>query len=65
MSCKNCEKLKEEILKSKNNITYVRIETSNIAIIGCRQHLKELLEQLKKAKKNEKPRAATSTWDNF
>ena len=63
MSCKECSKL-QDLAFDKNvpnttPIAYVRIENANVALVGCRKHLKILIERLNKQKdyggiKNEK-----------
>ncbi|KKN48531.1 hypothetical protein LCGC14_0652240 [marine sediment metagenome] len=52
MSCEDCEN-KQEIAFNKNiddspPIVYVRIGNSNMAIVGCRKHCKELLDRMRK-----------------
>lgn len=43
MSCKNCEENPIE--------TYVRIGNGNVMIVGCEQHLRELITKLRNSKK--------------
>ena len=49
MSCKDCEKIQKEAF-DKNiptfpDIAYVRIEEANVALVGCRKHLRILIEK--------------------
>lgn len=51
MSCEECE-LIQELAFNKNNpettdLCYVRVGNSNMAIVGCKKHCKELLEKLR------------------
>jgi len=43
MSCQDCE----DIQNSTNpSVCYYRIENANVAIIGCKKHVKLMLEKL-------------------
>lgn len=42
MSCKNCEENPVE--------TYVRIGNGNVKIVGCVEHLRELIDKLRNSK---------------
>ena len=42
MSCKDCEK--------ERNIVYVRWKNANIEMIGCKKHLKEIINVLRTKK---------------
>ena len=51
MSCEACSKIQQEAF-DKNvptslPIAYVRIETANIAIVGCKKHLKMMINKLR------------------
>ena len=46
MSCKNCEENPVE--------TYVRIGNGNVKIVGCVNHLRELIMILRSSKEKEK-----------
>ena len=48
MSCKICEETQKEILNQDHPIAYVRVGIADVAIVGCKEHLKELLENIKK-----------------
>lgn len=48
MSCKNCEENPIE--------TYVRIGTGNVMIVGCVEHLRELIMKLRGNKEEENGR---------
>ncbi len=50
MSCKDCEEVQKKAF-DKNipetvAIAYIRIETGNVAIVGCEKHLKKLIGDL-------------------
>ena len=50
MSCKECEKVIDKAL-DKNEpdtvpVAYYRIENANIAILGCRKHVKMTIDKL-------------------
>lgn len=52
MSCEECDKI-QDLALNKNlpettAIYYVRIGNSNMAIVGCPKHAKELVEELRK-----------------
>lgn len=42
MNCQNCEKSQD--FTTMNGVTYVRVGNGNVAIIGCNEHLKQLLD---------------------
>jgi len=51
MSCEECSKI-QDLAFDKNiaetvPIAYIRIENSNIAIVGCKKHLKILIDKLR------------------
>ena len=51
MSCEECDKIQDEAF-NKNiptsvPIAYVRIESANVAIVGCEKHLRILIDKLK------------------
>ena len=53
MSCEECSKVQEDAFDSDRRlrsipIAYIRIETGNIAIVGCEKHLKILIERLRR-----------------
>ena len=54
MTCEECEKIQNIALDKNINettgIAYVRIENSNIAILGCEKHLKILINRLRDKK---------------
>jgi hypothetical protein len=50
MSCNECEEILDKAL-DKNDpetvpVAYYRIENANIAIIGCRKHVKLVIDKL-------------------
>lgn len=52
MSCEECE-TKQNVAFNKNiaettGIAYVRIDVSNMAIVGCEKHCRELIDRLRK-----------------
>ena len=50
MSCEECDKIQDLAFDKNILITpmvYVRIGNSNVAIVGCRKHCKELIEKLR------------------
>lgn len=52
MSCKECDEIQDKTF-DKNNpasmpICYVRIGNSNLALVGCRKHLKEAIDKIRK-----------------
>ncbi|KKK89449.1 hypothetical protein LCGC14_2732970 [marine sediment metagenome] len=54
MSCEDCEN-KQDLAFNKNidettGIVYVRVGNSNMAIVGCQKHCKELLEKMRSEK---------------
>ena len=51
MSCEDCDKI-QNLAFDKNiaetaQICYVRVGVSNIAIVGCKKHLKEVMAKLR------------------
>lgn len=51
MTCKECDEI-QELAFDKNvpqstNIAYVRIDVSNVAIVGCKVHLAALIKKLR------------------
>ena len=53
MSCKDCEE-KQDLTFDKNipespGIVYIRIGNSNMAIVGCDKHCKELIDRLRES----------------
>lgn len=44
MSCEKCEEAQE-----KGNAYYFRWKNANIAVLGCREHVKEIFDVLRKA----------------
>ena len=53
MTCNKCEKIQslafDKNIPKTTPIAYVRIGLSNVAIVGCKKHCKELLKLLSKA----------------
>lgn len=47
MSCEDCNKESETIKR----IAYYRWGTANIGLIGCKKHIKEVIECLNKIKR--------------
>ena len=51
MSCEKCEKLQDlafdKNIDESTPICYVRISNSNMAIVGCDKHCKELIDKLR------------------
>lgn len=52
MTCDKCEKIQDTAF-NKNipesiAIAYVRIGISNVAIVGCKEHCKQLIEELRR-----------------
>jgi hypothetical protein len=47
MSCKECSRQINNIIY-RGNISFYRWKKANIAIIGCKRHVKEIIEQLNK-----------------
>lgn len=47
MSCKDCDKFKEE-----GKIAYYRWDVANIGVIGCEKHLREVFDALNNAQEN-------------
>ena len=51
MSCKECEKIQklafDKNIAESTPLCYVRVGVANVAVVGCRKHLKELLKQLR------------------
>lgn len=47
MSCENCQKA-QEIGWKKRRAYYFRWKTANIALMGCEDHIKEVMEWLRK-----------------
>lgn len=46
MSCKACEEAQKpnpKSITSLNGGTYVRVEAGNVLIVGCQEHLEELM----------------------
>ena len=55
MSCRDCE-AQQELAFNKNiskspPIGYLRVGNSNVAIVGCDKHLKELIDKFRSAEK--------------
>ena len=51
MSCEECDKI-QDIAFNKNipktvPIAYVRVGISNMAVVGCKKHTKELIDKLR------------------
>ena len=58
MSCEDCDKI-QDLTFDKNiptspPIAYVRVEAANVAIVGCKKHLKILIDKLRKLVELEK-----------
>jgi hypothetical protein len=51
MSCEDCEKSQEGI--SLESLCYVRIGNGNVVVVGCRKHLKELLQRVSDSHKKQ------------
>ncbi len=52
MSCEDCDK-KQDLAFDKNirettPIVYVRVGNSNMALVGCNKHCKEVIKKLRK-----------------
>ena len=52
MSCEDCDK-KQDLAFNKNipespPIVYVRVGNSNMALVGCKKHCKEVVDKLRK-----------------
>jgi hypothetical protein len=52
MSCKECDEIQDKTF-DKNNpasmpIYYVRMGNSNLALVGCRKHVKEAIDKMRK-----------------
>lgn len=51
MSCDECDRLQKIAFDKKIpdsiNIFYIRIGISNMAIVGCPEHVKELIDKLR------------------
>ena len=45
MSCEECDKTNE----GQQGVAYYRWKTANIGLMGCRKHLREVIEALNKA----------------
>ena len=54
MSCDPCD-FETEAIQGLTKIAYVRIGNGNVAIIGCEDHLRQLIEKLRAAQENPKP----------
>ena len=48
MSCEDCELSQERVFKGLDGIAYYRWKNANIAIIGCKEHLREMIDYLNK-----------------
>ena len=46
MSCEDCEVAQDRMFAGLDGITYYRWKNANVAVIGCRKHLKELFDFL-------------------
>jgi len=47
MSCEECEKIQNKVFSANGGeVAYYRIEDANVALVGCRKHLKMLIERL-------------------
>ena len=44
MTCEDCEKAQTSV----SDVAYVRVDLANVAIVGCRKHVKLLLQRYNK-----------------
>jgi hypothetical protein len=50
MSCRDCETITSgERSYPAGSAVYVRVGSGNVEIVGCREHQRQLLEQLRRA----------------
>ena len=51
MSCEECDKIQDlafdKNISDTTPIVYLRVSNSNMAIVGCQKHCKELIEKLR------------------
>lgn len=47
MTCEECEKEIEQAFMTGSPIYYVRVGKANVAVLGCREHVKMLLDRLR------------------
>lgn len=49
MSCRDCEAVQDRADRGEPHFeSYVRVGNGNVRILGCREHLRQLLEQLRR-----------------
>ena len=52
MSCEECDKETTKAINPLVGVAYYRWKNANIAIIGCKQHIKEVIEFLNEKRKD-------------
>jgi hypothetical protein len=49
MSCRDCEAVQDRADRGELHFeTYVRVGAANVRLLGCGEHLRQLLEQLRR-----------------
>ena len=47
MSCEDCDKIQNQAFDKNIPIVYVRVENSNMAIVGCKKHCLMVIDKLR------------------
>ena len=48
MTCDECEKQIEQAFMTGSPVYYIRVGKANVAVLGCQEHVRMLIEKLRR-----------------